>query len=409
MLGYGAVMPILPEYLRLFGGGAFEYGVLVAVFSVCAFLAAGPLGSLSDRIGRKPLILLSLVGASLAIAIFGLATSIILLLVARAAEGVFTAGLWPASDALVSDIAPPAKRSTSLGILLAGRTSGMIFGPALGGLLSHYLGIRFPFLFCAGLALLALFFCALLIHEPPHGGPPATAHTSFEEDNGSMTARFGRALRRYSALLQAGGVLLAVALIVRFTRLFSIALVEPMFAMYATDPRTFAFTSLDLGLFFFFFAVANALGQLLFGWLSDRIGHEAPLVLSGVVTAAAVLSAPLATTPLHLFIIGAFVGLGGAMALPSSAALAAEASPPEERGQVMGFLSMAGSLARATGPILGGASYALILASTDNPYQAAALPILFCAAASISGSLAALPLVFHSRHHGKNYAREEKL
>ena len=213
----------------------------------------------------------------------------------------------------------------------------------------------------------------------------------------SLWRRFGATIHRYRVVVAAGGTLLAVALVMRFTRIFSIAVAEPMFAVYATDPSTFAFSPLDLGIFFLFFASSNALSQLIFGRLSDSIGHDVLLVLSGAVTAVAALTAILSATALDLFLIGALMGIGGAMALPSSAALAAQASPPGERGLVMGLLGMSGSAARAIAPIIGGYAYAIVLAATANPTQAAALPLIFCAAISLAGSLAVIPLILRTR------------
>ncbi len=398
MLAYGAVLPILPYYLIEFGAGSFEYGLLVATFSVFAFIAAGPFGSLSDRIGRKRVILISLIGSSISLTIFGLANSIIVLFVARATEGFFTAGLWPAGDALVTDIVPPEKRGSAWGVLLAGRTSGMIFGPTLGGLLAFFTGVRFPFLFNAALAVIALLLCLVFIREPPRSlrasDPTELALRDAEQ---SLLDKLKDSFKTYQNVLAVGGLLLSVAILVRFTRIFSIATVEPMFSIYTSDPRTFGFSPLELGIFFFFFASSNAISQLFFGRLSDSIGHSVPMALSGIVTAIGLLLSLIATTPYDLFMVAVILGVGGAMALPSTAAVAAEAAPPTERGRVMGLLGMAGSAARATGPILGGFFYAHILSVTDNPFQAALLPLTFAILAGIIGTLVVIPLMLKNR------------
>jgi DHA1 family multidrug resistance protein-like MFS transporter len=407
MFGYGAVLPILPYYLNEFGAGAFEYGLLVATFSIFAFIAAGPWGTLSDRIGRKPVILISLAGAGLSLFVFSLSNSLILLFITRAAEGFFTAGLWPSGDALVSDIVPPEKRGSAWGILLAGRTTGMIFGPTVGGILAFYLGVRIPFMICAALAFIALLLSAFFIREPPRIIPKEDI--LHDQPLKPWWDKFYLALKAYWSVLLTGGLLLAVAMIVRFTRIFSIATVEPMFAIYTTDPRTFGLSSLELGLFFFCFAVTNAIAQLVFGRLADRIGHGTPMVLSGFVTAFGLLFAMTATTTLQLYLVAVILGLGGAMALPSTAAVAAEAAPPKERGRVMGLLSMSGSLGRATGPIIGGFLYASILALADNPYLAALPPITIAIIAGILGSLAAIPLFLRARRRlTKTQTEEEK-
>jgi MFS family permease len=197
-------------------------------------------------------------------------------------------------------------------------------------------------------------------------------------------------------------MVLAVALIIRFTRVFSIATVEPMFAIYATDPRTFGFSPLELGVFFFFFATSNAIGQIIFGRLSDSIGHESPMAISGIVTASGLFLSLIAATPLDLYIVAILLGVGGAMALPSSTAEAASAAPPTQRGRVMGLLGMAGSAGRAIGPIMGGFFYASILALTNSPYQAAFLPLMIAVIASIIGTLAVLPLMLKSGKSSKS-------
>ncbi len=400
MLGYGAVLPILPYYLIEFGAGAFEYGLLVATFSIFAFIAAGPLGTLSDRIGRKPVIMISLAGAGLSLFVFSLSNSLLLLFITRAAEGFFTAGLWPSGDALVSDIVPPTKRGSAWGNLLAGRTSGMIFGPTIGGILAFYLGVRIPFMICAVLAFIALLLSGFFIREPPR--IRSKEGILLDQPLQPRWERFYHALKAYWNVLLTGGLLLVVAMIVRFTRILSIATVEPMFAIYATDPRTFGLTPLELGLFFFCFAGTNAIAQLVFGRLADRIGHGTPMVLSGFVTAFGLFFAIIATSTLQFYLVAVFLGLGGAMALPSTAAVAAGAAPPTERGRVMGLLSMSGSLGRATGPIIGGFLYASILALTDNPFLAALPPVTIALIVGILGSLAAIPLFLRARGRSTN-------
>ena len=133
------------------------------------------------------------------------------------------------------------------------------------------------------------------------------------------------------------------------------------------------------------------------------------MVLSGFVTAFGLFFAIIATSTLQFYFVAIFLGLGGAMALPSTAAVAAGAAPPTERGRVMGLLSMSGSLGRATGPIIGGFLYASILALTDNPYLAALPPVTIALIVGILGSLAAIPLFLRARKNViNNNTREEK-
>jgi DHA1 family multidrug resistance protein-like MFS transporter len=277
----------------------------------------------------------------------------------------------------------------------------MIFGPTLGGILAFYLGLRVPFFINGGLAIIAFFFCLVLIREPSKEKSVSVMEYQVSQETPSIMEKIRGGFEAYRRVLVYGGLVLAVALIIRFTRIFSIAIVEPMFAIYATDPRTFGFTPLELGVFFFFFASANAVCQLVFGRLSDDIGHEVPMSLSGIVTASGLLLSIIAATTLDLYMVAILLGVGGAMALPSSTAEAANAAPPTQRGRVMGLLGMGGSAGRAIGPIIGGFFYAAILALTDSPLQAALIPLTFAVLASIIGTLAVVPLMMKSRRSRK--------
>ncbi len=157
VLGFGLLIPVLPALVKEFNGGdvaagSHTYGVLVGVFALLQFIGAPILGSLSDRFGRRKVILLSLAGSSIDYVIMALAPNLAWLFLARCISG-FTAGVLATANAYVADVTPPEKRAQSYGLLGAAFGLGFIIGPLLGGFLGGY-SLRLPFWFAAGCAAL---------------------------------------------------------------------------------------------------------------------------------------------------------------------------------------------------------------------------------------------------------------
>lgn len=157
VLGFGLLIPVLPGLVTEFqagdiGQGSHTYGVLVGVFSLLQFVASPILGSLSDRFGRRKVILISLAGSSIDYVIMALAPNLTWLFVARMISGV-TAGVLATANAYVADITPPEKRAQNFGLLGAAFGIGFIIGPLVGGLLGS-ISLRLPFWFAATCAAL---------------------------------------------------------------------------------------------------------------------------------------------------------------------------------------------------------------------------------------------------------------
>ncbi len=157
VLGFGLLIPVLPALVKEFNGGnvaagSHTYGVLVGVYALLQFIGSPILGSLSDRFGRRKVILLSLAGASIDYVIMALAPNLAWLFVARCISG-FTAGVLATANAYVADVTPPEKRAQSFGLLGAAFGLGFVIGPLLGGFLGS-INLRLPFWFAAGCAAL---------------------------------------------------------------------------------------------------------------------------------------------------------------------------------------------------------------------------------------------------------------
>jgi MFS transporter, DHA1 family, tetracycline resistance protein len=168
ILGMGLVIPILPRLVQSMLGGAisdasFVFGLLVSIYSVMQFFCAPILGALSDRFGRRPVILLALAGLGFDYVLLSVAPSIWWLVLGRIVAGIFGATFTPAG-AYIADVSPPEKRAANFGLIGVAFGLGFIAGPALGGLLGET-NLRLPFVVCAGLTFVNFLFGLLVMPE----------------------------------------------------------------------------------------------------------------------------------------------------------------------------------------------------------------------------------------------------
>src|SRR5436309_14051507 len=152
LIGFGIVLPILPCYAQRFGAAGLGYGAMIGVYSLMQFVATALLGKLSDRIGRRPVLLTTMLVNAVGYTLFAFAGSYWVLFLARVVSG-FAGGNISAAQAYMADITSPAERSRGMGIIGAAFGLGFIIGPAIGGLSAHYLGPAAPGLVAAGLSL----------------------------------------------------------------------------------------------------------------------------------------------------------------------------------------------------------------------------------------------------------------
>src|SRR6059036_857585 len=164
LIGFGIIIPILPYYAQRLGAGGFGLGALLAVFSGMQFLATAFLGRTSDRVGRRPILLTTMLINAVGYVLFAAAHSYPSLFIARVVSG-FAGGNISAAQAYMADITSPAERSRGMGIIGAAFGLGFIIGPAVGGLSAHYLGPAAPGLVASGLSLVNFVSAFLILPE----------------------------------------------------------------------------------------------------------------------------------------------------------------------------------------------------------------------------------------------------
>jgi MFS family permease len=342
MTSFVMILPLFARRLSDFGAGVDALGLSALAYALGATLAAPFLGSLADRIGRRPLVIGSLAIYALAFTGFLLATSAEAFVVVRGLAGGLTAGLIPAVMGIVADIAPVDRRARYVGVVNGGASLGWVIGPLLGGFLYDRWGFAIPFGMSVGIAVLALVLAALTLPETHAIARPS------RRPSGAGAPR--RAVPAYLKPYRASGRLqpLVVLLLISFGVLFAWAFIEPQLMFYAYDEL--AWTSAQLGLAMSMYGLAVALGEFGLGGWSDRVGRK-PILILGLVLFTAQFGG-LVLSGSFLWIAVGFVvaGLGNALFDPALNALFLDLAPEEHKSEVMGMKSTASSLGSTLGP-----------------------------------------------------------
>lgn len=328
------VVPILPFVALDYGASGFELGALLTAYAAAQFAFAPVWGRLSDRVGRRPVLLLTIAGTALSLLGLGLAPSLAWMFAARVAGGIFAANLSVAS-AYITDVTDAEERTRWMGLLGASFGVGFTLGPAIGGALAPF-GLAVPLLAAAGLsAANALYATAVLrepVRRPPEGG-----------------ARVGRldllripALRRLCALY--------------FVFSLAVTQLETVFPFFMNARFHYDASRVAVILV----AMAVLMGGVQGGGmraLSARFREPRLVATGSLALGVAFLATLAAPTVAWLLLPLAVAAVGRAVAQPSLMSLASFAAPEEHRGLAMGTFQSSASLARVAGPLIAGALY----------------------------------------------------
>ena len=363
LLGFGIIIPLLPFYAESFGASAFAIGLLSTSFSLMQFLFSPIWGRWSDQIGRKPIILIGLLGSCLSYVTMALAGSLTLLFVARVVGGIAGANI-PTAQAYIADVTTPENRARGMGLMGAAFGLGFIFGPAIGGLLSRF-SPETP-MWCAAALCFANFVAAWFLLPESR---PASAST--------------RSLSRMEAFRHAmtqPTLLLILALYFIVTMAFSAF--EATFALF-TEAR-FGFTAASIGFLFAFIGAIIALIQGVFiGRVVKRVGERR--VIPGAILGIAISIGMLTvvwSVPTLLVALG-LLAMGMGFNNPSLSSLVSKLSHEDDQGGILGLASSLASLGRVVGPAWGGYLYDAYGMTT--PYLGAAGLMLVAFAVSFAG------------------------
>jgi MFS transporter, DHA1 family, tetracycline resistance protein len=345
LVGFGIVIPLLPLYAEQFGASPMAVVWLVAIYSLMQFVFAPWWGQLSDRIGRRPVLLIGLFGSAVSYLAFGLAGSLLMLFLARAAAGIMGANIGVA-QAYVADITSPEDRAKGMGMIGAAFGLGFIFGPAIGGGLSHF-GPSVPFLAAGALAFVnGLMAIRWLAESRPAIARPVRTQYGFR-------ARFQTLIG--FANTGRGGTLMAVFFLVTF----AFAALEATFSLWAD--RRWEFTPAHVAYLFAYIGVLITVVQgVLVGPLVRRLGERRLAVLGSAVLALGLIAIPAAPSITWLAGALALLAFGQGTTMPAISALISRAAPAGEQGRLLGVSQSLSALGRVFGPVWGGIAFARI-------------------------------------------------
>jgi MFS family permease len=350
LIGFGMVIPFLSFYAREYGANGTTVGMVVGIYSIMQFFFAPVWGRLSDRIGRRPVILISLTASCIGYFLFAFSRSLTLLFLSRIIAGAGGANIGTA-QAYIADKTTPENRAKGMGIIGAAFGMGFILGPPLSGVLSHVgtkhgmAGNLLPGFVAGALSLIALMIAFFVLGEskPPDLQPRSGIPPQFDK-------------RVWSGLTTHGLLLAIIATI--FITLLAVAGMETSVTLHARD--RFHFTQLDLAWFFLFMGVivAGIQGGLI-GKLAKRFGEKALIAAGAASFTIGLAFVPLVWRVPLLYVVAFFIAVGQGLTYPSLTSLLTKASPSSEHGTMLGLASGIGSLARFIGPIWCGFLYDL--------------------------------------------------
>lgn len=353
MIGFGIVIPVLPLYAEgsRFGATEHQLAWIVGIYSLLQLVCAPIIGKISDRVGRRPVLVVSILGTAVGFAILGAATTVTMLIIGRLIDGI-SGGNISTAMACIADSTSKKDRSRNMGIVGAAFGLGFVIGPALGGVLSKHFGLAVPFYFAAGLAL---FNAILVMIRLPETLTPEVRARAREKASFGEVFHGGRA----------GTVV--IALLSQLAGVTGFSVMTALFAIYCS--KRYGYDSAHVG---YVLAYVGVLGALMQGGVLRRLlvkPIEKPLAIIGTAILAASMAGLAALPPGSglplLLLVCAGISIGNSLSTPTLNGLASRAVDAHAQGRLMGMMQSAGGLGRFLGPMLG---YSLVHHDTAANY-----------------------------------------
>jgi DHA1 family tetracycline resistance protein-like MFS transporter len=360
LLGFGIVVPLLPFYAKSFDAPAWQIALIFSVYSIGAFFGEPFWGRLSDRIGRKPILVSTVAGNCLCYLALAFAPNVYVAFIVRLIGGL-ASGNGAVIQGYIADVTPPEERMQRMSYLGAAYNLGFIVGPAVGGLLAHpsagHAGFRLPLLAASGLSAIC-----------------ATGLALFLSESRKRTARFGARPGRFAVLGSAlSDPTVSRLMLVTFLGGAVFMGVESIFGLW-TQAR-FHWGPQQVGTAFAITGVVAALSQLFVtGPLSRRFSEPAMLSAGMALTAICTALQPLSIGGLTVVPLLAIAAFGQSIAWPNVSALISRNVSWEHQGQFLGLNNATGALARVVGPLCAGLIFSN--AGVDVPFIVAGLAVV---------------------------------
>ncbi len=349
MTSFVMIIPLFARRFNQLGAGVEALSISAMVYAVTSALAAPFWGALADRIGKKPLVLVSLVAHVAAYAGYLFAQSANDFIVLRGLAGAFTAGLAPAVIGLAADLAPQDCHARWISFIQGGASFGWIAGPISGGMIYDRWGYATALAVSIVMAVLTLLMALLAVPESRFTSKYSLASTE-DGDTGVQRKNIKGYLLNLRSTLPNSLSIFIVLLLISFSVLFVETFVEPRAMFYAYNEL--GCSSSTIGLVMSMYGIAMMFGELAFGQLSDRLGRKPVIILGLVLFTARFMGMAFSRNYILVMVTFGISGLGNALFDPALSASFLDISPIEHRARVLGIKSMAGSIGNILGPAL---------------------------------------------------------
>jgi multidrug resistance protein len=349
LMGFGIILPLLPFWAEKLGANPFEVGLILTIYAVAQFLFTPLLGALSDRFGRRPVIIVSLLIEAASFALTALAGSLPVLLIARFIGGIGSSNIGSA-QAVVADVTPPEGRARGMGLIGAAIGMGFVVGPAIGGVLAGR-GQVVPFWAAMAVALVNALLVLLFLPET-RKQRIAEVGASSEPERVQGGGLFGGWQRAFSSPM--------LARLIGINLLFTLAFtaMEAVFPLFTQ--QTFRWDATQNGYIFTYVGIVIVIVQGgLVGVLVKRFGERAVLIGGLALLAGGLLLLPVSQSLAVLLIALAILSAGDGAVTPTTSALLSLASPSHAQGETLGIAQGVAGLGRIFGPILAGALFSI--------------------------------------------------
>ena len=338
MVGFGIVIPVLPLYAEgsRIGATPSQLSWIVGIYSLLQLVCSPLFGKWSDRIGRKPVLVVSIIGTAVGFVVLGAANTVWMLLLGRIIDGA-SGGNISTAMACIADVTTKENRSRNMGLVGAAFGLGFMIGPAIGGVLSHHISLSAPFYFAAGLALVNAALVALRLPE---------TLTAESRERAKQRATIGEVFHGGRA-----GMITAI-LASQLASVTGFSIMTALFALYCE--KRFGYDTAQVG---YILAYVGLLGVLFQGGLLRRL-LKRPIEKELAVAGAAILALSMAALPfthtLGVLLAVCFgISLGNSFVTPTLNGLASRTTDAHCQGRLLGLMQSAGSLGRFLGPMIG--------------------------------------------------------
>lgn len=375
-LGFGIVVPVLPYFVKNLGGTVIDVGFLMAAFSAMELIFAPVLGKASDQIGRKPILVIGLVGFGVSFVMSGLSSQLWMLYLSQIVAGIVVAGVYPASTAYIADLTPPKERGSLMGMLGAASGLGIIIGPGIASIFAMW-GINIPFFAAAAVAFLTGIIGLLWL------------------DESRIAKNLNRVETKYS---------LKTTLILSFKSYIGVFFLLMAFVMLAlaSIEGTFGYLIMDrfglgeipsfmsvlntnimltgpnvIGIAFTSFGILSVVTQaLLVGKVIKTFGEEKTIIIGLFLLAIGSSLIIFSSGLISIILLASLIAVALGLIMPSINTAVSNRTSEENQGTVIGLLGSFNSVGRVLGPAVGGFAYAI---SMLLPYLGSAAVALLSA------------------------------